>query len=163
MTAVDSFFRNFLPGRRHFFPSHRICQFRYINCPKRNIHNVQRTYNTGTYQKVINRLPPFIIRNPFQTVANPHDSCHIPHIAVRIPAAHIANIQCIGKITFPIKQRQYHHRNVGNDMTIARIFIITIILENEPEAIPPVIRVFLIKSHHCPYCFRIFAVFWNIR
>ncbi len=162
MTTVDPLFRNLFPRLRHRFLRQCISQSGDVECSIGNIHKIHGSHNAGAGQEIIDRSAPFIIVNPLQTVSDAYDRSHITYVTVCIPSAHITNTQSIRKVTFPVKQRQDHNRNIRNDMTVTRIFIIAIMLMNIMETVPPVLRMHFMVCHHGTHHLCIFTVRRNI-
>ena len=141
------------PALRDLLPVQPVGQPGDVGGGAGDILDVIAPQHPGTDEEIVHRPPPFL-PDGGKAQGCSQDAGHISHVAVRVPAAEIADLQCPVKIPRPVEHGQGHHRRVGDDVADSGIAVVSVVLPDKVEAVPPglpLLLVAVVVIHHRPH------------
>ena len=151
-----------VPGSGRPLPRQLVAQLGEIAGPVGHVHGVERGDHAGVCQKVPDGRPPFLVIDALQPAVDAQDAPHVAHVAVRVPAAHVADAQGLPKVSLPVEHGEDHHPGVGDDVAVPRVFVVAEVFLHKPVAVPPVLGVGLVEVPHRPDYPGVLAVSRNV-
>ncbi len=138
------------PQGAGLLPGQAVGHFGEVGRAVGQVGGVQGGHHAGAGQKVANGPGPLVLVDAGQPAEHPQDTAHVAHVAVRVPAAHVADADGPGEVPGPVEHREGHHRGVGDNVAAAAVFVVAVMLVDVLVTGPPVPGVLVVKVHHRP-------------
>ena len=149
------------PALGHGLAGHAIGQIGQISRAPRRVHGVQAAQHRRHREEVVDRRAPLFVIDGLQPAEHAHDRADVAHVAVRVPAAHVADVQRAVEIAAAADHREHHHRRVGDDVAGSRIAVVAPMAAHMLERRAPVGGIRFADGAHVPGHPGVFAVGGN--
>ena len=148
-----------LPALGHILPRQLVGQPGDVAGPVGDVGDVHVPQHAGADTQVVHRADPLLRVDGVNAAHDAHDGGHVAHVAVRVPAAHVADVQRIVKVAVAVDHSQGHHCGIGDDVAHAGIAVVAEVVMDIAEAVPPVgAGMIVMEGHDRPHRPGVLAV-----